>query len=246
MVLLGKIQIGVIHINISKPIKGIFFDIGHTLIYPSTGHWMLPKITEDLIDINAIYKMSINEFSSCYQKCMDYLDDNRLIKTIDEECEQFITFYSMLAKFIPKLNLTKENIELIVHDKVFNTDNYIFHDDVYDTLSALKDNYKLGLISDTWPSMENLLKEAKLYDLFDSITFSCYLGVCKPNPKMYEHAIDLINIPAEQTIFIDDHKENLIGAQKLGIQPILINTKNKKKDADFLTIFSLSEIIDYL
>lgn len=231
---------------LKKPIKGIFFDIGHTLFHPSTGHWMFPKISENLLDINGIYKMSIVEFSECYKKCIYELNNNRFVSNVNEECEQFRKFYNTLSENVPELNLTNEKIDLIVQDRLNNPDNYIFYEDVHDTLAILKDNYKLGIISDTWPSTESLLKKEGLYDLFDSLTFSCYLGVSKPHPKMYEHALSNINLPAEQTIFIDDLKENLIGAKKLGIQPVLINKKSHKKDKDFPTIFNVAEIINYL
>ena len=84
---------------------------------------------------------------------------------------------------------------------------------------------KIGIISDTWPSAECFLKEAGLYDLFDSFTFSYQLGVFKPDPKMYQDAIQKLGIPATNTFFVDDSAECLAGAAMLGITPIQIMKK---------------------
>ena len=69
------------------------------------------------------------------------------------------------------------------------------------------------------------MKEAGLYDLFDSFTFSYQLGVFKPDPKMYQDAIQKLGIPATNTFFVDDSAECLAGAAMLGITPIQIMKK---------------------
>lgn len=232
--------------NFSKSIKGIFFDIGETLNYNATTHWMFPQKTEGLINLESLNYIPIKRFNAAYKKCTSFLKKNHFVKTLDEEYECFKTFYTMLADYLPEFEFTKEKIKLIAYDKVYNVENDIFFDDVYDTFSCLSEKYKLGIISDSWPSCENKLKSANLYDFLSSVTLSCHLGVCKPDPKLFEHALELIGLPAEQTILIDDSKENLVRAKEFGMQPVLINTKSKKKDKDFLTIFSVSEILEYV
>ena len=229
-----------------KSVKGVFFDIGGTLNFNVVGHWLFPQITEALISLECIYCIPIKRFSAAYAKCTEFLSGSRCIKTLEEEFKLFVAFYTMLAGYLPELELTEEKIKLVAHDKVYNTENDVFYDDVHDTLKCLSENYRLGVISDSWPSCEQKLKAAGLYDFLSCVTLSCHLGVCKPDPKMFEHALGSIGLPAAQTVLIDDDRENLEGAQKLGIQPVLINTKSKKKDEDFLTINCVSEILEYL
>ena len=53
-------------------------------------------------------------------------------------------------------------------------------------------------------------------------TFSCFVGVFKPDPRIYLDALEKCGVPAEETVFIDDAVQNLDGAAALGITPVLI------------------------
>ena len=53
-------------------------------------------------------------------------------------------------------------------------------------------------------------------------TFSCFVGVFKPDKRIYLDALNKCGVSAEETVFIDDAVGNLDGATALGITPILI------------------------
>ena len=54
--------------------------------------------------------------------------------------------------------------------------------------------------------------------LFDDIIISGVEKIIKPDPRIYQILLDRSDIAAEQILFIDDRKENLIAAQAFGIQ----------------------------
>lgn len=60
------------------------------------------------------------------------------------------------------------------------------------------------------------LKELK----YDKAFGSCYMGIRKPNPKFYRHILKFMKCNASNAIFIDNKKENVIAARKLGILSI--------------------------
>ena len=39
----------------------------------------------------------------------------------------------------------------------------------------------------------------------------------KPDARAYQAVLDALKLPAEQTIFVDDMPDNVVGAQALGI-----------------------------
>ena len=230
-----------------KPIRGIFFDVGWTMNEPASGHWMITKKAYEYIDINVINSLPKERISKAFEQCMDYLNKNHLLKTEDDEYQQFKIFYTMFSNLLPELKISKEQIEEIAYDKVYNVKNYIFFEDTKKTIDILSKKYKLGIISDTWPSIERILKSEGLLGYFSSKTYSYNLGVYKPNPKMYDHALSTLKIPAEETIFIDDSVENLKGAMDFGIQPVLINVKGDKDVSINITkINKLSALLEYL
>ncbi len=54
------------------------------------------------------------------------------------------------------------------------------------------------------------------FDLFDDIFVSGEIGMVKPDPEIYLHALQRINRPPEECVFIDDSSANTQTAQALG------------------------------
>ena len=233
--------------NISYPVRGIFLDIGWTMNAPASGQWMTPPLFYELAGKDKYDSIPKQRIDSALSKCMDYLDGNHLIRTEGEEFEQFKVYYKMLSDQLPELDISDETIKSIAYDKVYNDQNYIFYDDVKPALTKLRRSYKLGIISDTWPSAKRVLKSAGIYELFDSVTFSCELGVYKPHNRMYEHALYSLGIDPSQTVFVDDGVSCLNGAKKHGIQPVLI-TRHKLPDGheNFIKVKDFFDLITLL
>jgi len=55
---------------------------------------------------------------------------------------------------------------------------------------------------------------------FDVFLSSCYLGLRKPDPKIFELALDVLQRDAEEVAFIDDRPGNCSAAEALGIHAI--------------------------
>ena len=59
-----------------------------------------------------------------------------------------------------------------------------------------------------------------LRKFFSAFMSSCYLGMRKPEEDIYRVAVDIIQHPPEQCVFIDDRLLNLECADRAGIQSI--------------------------
>jgi putative hydrolase of the HAD superfamily len=57
-----------------------------------------------------------------------------------------------------------------------------------------------------------------LRPLFKVALSSCYLGLRKPDPAIYERALEILGRPAERILFIDDRMENLASAEETGMK----------------------------
>lgn len=49
---------------------------------------------------------------------------------------------------------------------------------------------------------------------------SCYVGLRKPGAAIYRRALDILGMPPERVLFIDDRQENVEGAESVGIKGI--------------------------
>jgi putative hydrolase of the HAD superfamily len=57
-----------------------------------------------------------------------------------------------------------------------------------------------------------------LRSIFDGFFSSCWMGVRKPSPLIFERALGIAQVQAAGVLFVDDRERNLIPAQKLGMQ----------------------------
>ncbi len=64
------------------------------------------------------------------------------------------------------------------------------------------------------------LKKFNLLDEFDAFFSSCYLGLRKPDRKIFQIALDVLERDPEHAVFIDDRAENVAAAVSLGIHGI--------------------------
>ncbi len=82
--------------------------------------------------------------------------------------------------------------------------------------------YPLALVADGYPgTYRNVLAQHALYDCFDVFAISEEVGVVKPDPRMFAHALDQLGVSPDaygRTIMVGNHLERDIkGANALGI-----------------------------
>jgi len=58
------------------------------------------------------------------------------------------------------------------------------------------------------------------FDLFDDMVISGEVGFVKPEPEIYQIALDRISRPAQECLFIDDALPNIVQANKMGFKTI--------------------------
>lgn len=88
--------------------------------------------------------------------------------------------------------------------------------------------YKLALVADGRPgTYYNVLTHHGLYDLFDAFAISEQLGVIKPDPRMFVHALDQLGIAKEdygRTVMVGNNLERDIkGANEVGMVSVWLD-----------------------
>ncbi len=86
-------------------------------------------------------------------------------------------------------------------------------------IRALRRARRVGMITNAWPDIRRWLEnEWRIAHLFDPLIISAEVGVAKPDPRIYQLALQALGLPAHQVLFIDDFAENIAGAQAVGMQ----------------------------
>jgi putative hydrolase of the HAD superfamily len=63
---------------------------------------------------------------------------------------------------------------------------------------------------------------AEIMSLFEHVVESSKLGMRKPDPRIYRHACELLGVPPERCVYLDDLGINLKPARALGMQTIKV------------------------
>ena len=90
-----------------------------------------------------------------------------------------------------------------------------------DIIKQLKSNSRVVCGTNTIDSHYYYLLNQGNYDIFDEVYASNLMGISKPDPDFYWHILNKEGIKPENTVFVDDTEENIISAQKIGINSIL-------------------------
>jgi putative hydrolase of the HAD superfamily len=55
---------------------------------------------------------------------------------------------------------------------------------------------------------------------FNQLTWSCELGIAKPDPAIYHLTCDKLGVAPAEALFLDDKIENVRAAEQLGLQAL--------------------------
>ena len=99
-----------------------------------------------------------------------------------------------------------------------------------DFIRSLRPRYKTGLISNAWPDLRDFIVENKFDNAFDTLIISAEVGVMKPEAKIYQIALDELQVRANEAAFVDDMPVNVEAARALGIHGIIFHNPHQVKE----------------
>ena len=224
-------------------ITDVFFDLDHTL-------WDFEK--NSALAFETIFKkyqieIDLDEFLAHYVPInLKYWEMYRT-----EQITQMQLRYGRL----------KDTFDLIQYqiddDKInFLSDKYIYYlpkynhlfDGTIEILEYLTPKYKLHIITNGFAEIQNnKLNNANISHYFQTITNSEMAGVKKPNPIIFQHALDKSKAQKESSIMIGDCMEaDIYGAIHSGFDAILFNEHKKPIPENIKQVNHLLELKKHL
>ena len=213
--------------------KAIFFDFDYTLGNRDVYAYQL-------------YLRAVNENSS--------IDDPVLKEAIVQDCMIWDQKGNENKYYVQDLLKQRYGIDLQYDDFSVWWDDHLWeyavaYDDAYDTVSKLKEKgYLIGMLSNGTSEGQRLkLKHAGLDELFDAIAVSQDIGFKKPDVRLFQHAMDLLNVRPEESVMVGDiYGRDIIGAYRAGMRPVWFCVEpNMPHHADITVIHALSDLLKY-
>jgi HAD superfamily hydrolase (TIGR01509 family) len=83
----------------------------------------------------------------------------------------------------------------------------------------------LGVVSNSEGRVEEALEAAGLRDYFDVVVDSGVLGIEKPDPRIFQAALQQLRVAPEEALYVGDlYEVDVLGAQSAGMEAVLIST----------------------
>lgn len=152
---------------------------------------------------------------------MEYEDLNRIVFDSDSGLKASIGEISSAdhwAAVVRRLKRPASETTLI-RDAFFAGD--IVDRTLLEYIRSLRGKYKTGLISNAWSDLREFIVREKFGDAFDDMIISAEVGAMKPEPKIFQVALERFGVKPKEAVFVDDFPVNIEGCEKVGIRGIL-------------------------
>ena len=97
---------------------------------------------------------------------------------------------------------------------------------VYETLDQLRLHYRMAIVSDAQIAYAvPELRAVGLLNYFNPIIVSGDYGYRKPDPRLFQKALDVLQVQPQQALFLgNDVYHDIFGAQQVGMKAILVSS----------------------
>lgn len=224
-------------------VTDIFFDLDHTL-------WDFEKnsaLTFKKILVEHSIDISLESFLEVYVPAnFAFWKLYREEKITKKELryQRLKTVFDELRYEISDTMINSLSEEYINHLSSFN---HLFPNTTM-ILDYLKPSYKLHIITNGFQEIqEKKLKKSGIYSYFDQVVDSEMAGVKKPNPIIFELALERAETKPSSSIMIGDNLEaDVLGAKASGFKVLHFNAHGEDLHNHCPMITDLREIKNYL
>jgi len=225
--------------------KAVIFDLFDTLFYPVS----LQEYQRMLTEMTAALSINPDTFRRLWSETAD----SRMKGTFRSYRENIEYIYRQIGATIDETRIllaTKTRLAMVRNAAVPRSDAVA-------VLSRLKsEGYKIGLISNCSHEAIEVWDTTPFPMLFDTTVFSCLVGITKPDPRIYQLALQQLYVEPRNCIYIGDGSDQeLTGARQAGMQAVLLQIPSENKSNLYRinsedwygpVITSLNQVLDFV
>ncbi len=221
----------------------VIFDAGETLLHPhpSFVDLLARFIRERGHDVDA---SRVAAAEAALAKPLGEMFLERKLWSVSTESSR--SFWTALyERFAAELGLDHDGgLPGHLYDMFRMPEHYALFDDALPALRELRaTGYRIGIVSNFEAWLEGLLTSLEVMPFLDALVVSGVEGVEKPDPKIFEIALERIGTAAERTVYVGDSPEfDVAPALELGMRPLLIDRRGRHDPQLLPVITSLVEI----
>jgi putative hydrolase of the HAD superfamily len=209
-----------------------------------------------LLDMNSTFMFGEDRFSESedYYQTYQSLGGNRLsekqvhhaiqvcyegLSRDYEDPEQYASFPTLAQGFRLYADADAQDLPHLI-------DTFACHElgqiseDYAQYLKRLAKTHVLGLVANIWAPKDRWLMEfarVGIQNIFTTMVFSSEIGCIKPTPAIYTKALQGLELPHSEVLFVGDSlRYDMEGAKRMGFTTVWINNEhNSHPMADYVT-----------
>lgn len=223
--------------------KAVIFDLGSTL-YPETSKTSRTKTVSGIAEALSVSPVT---FAPLWNRYFEKQMHGGLMT-----CPEYIEYICrLIGVSVSSTQITNgaqvffDSIEMLLDGPRPETREVL--------ASIITSGLKNGLVSNAASYIADVWETSPLARFFDSVVFSCSVGLRKPDPRIYLLATDKMSVLPQECLYVADGKyDELSGASKVGMSAIQLRAPGENdNDADRQRwdgsiISSLKEVVSFL
>lgn len=221
-------------------IETVFLDAGGVLVFPN---WTRVSNALTRRGVNA----SAEALAAADPRARRQLDTGGTIKATNDAGRGWLYFNLVLTEAgIPLSEATDAALDEL-HEYHRETNLWEFvPDTVVPALTALRTaGYRLVVVSNANGTLHAKFDRLGLTPLVDCVLDSCEFGVEKPDPKLFEIAIERSGARPETTVHVGDlYHVDVLGARAAGLTGVLYDEAGLYDNVDCPKVGSLAEFVE--
>jgi putative hydrolase of the HAD superfamily len=225
-------------------VRAVFFDVDFTLIYPGPvfqGEGYAQFCRKYGVEVDpARFPAAVAAASAILNEAQDHIYDPEI-------------FVRYTRRIIEEMGGSGEHLEAIareVYDEWAACQHFFLYDDVTAVLRELAARgLKLGLISNSHRCLVSFQEHFELKGLIAAAVSSAEHGYMKPHSSIFEAALKLVDVRAEESVMVGDSlSHDIEGARRVGMRGVLVQRADEPVSdaADVPVIRDLTELSSLL
>jgi putative hydrolase of the HAD superfamily len=222
--------------------SAVFFDAGETLVHP---HPTFPDLFVEVlrdrgVDVDA--DTVRDRASVVFERFSAAAERKELWTTSPERSRRF--WHEVYELLLADLGVDRPELVDVVYRAFTDLSNYALFDDVKPVLEELRGSgLLLGVVSNFEEWLDGLLEAVGVRSTFDVRVISGIEGIEKPDPRIFEIAMERAGVEPSRSVYVGDNPEfDVDPALAVGMFAVLIDRRDRFPDAPGTRIRSMAEL----
>lgn len=229
-------------------IEAVFFDVGNTLLRPYPSMEAICRHVLDQFGFKATdeeLRKGIIAADRFYEE--RYWSDDTFWATEEDTSAMWVEMFAVLLEEMG-IDGDRRFMGRALYDYFGHGDRWRTFPDVVPVFERLRgEGLRLALVSNWDARLAKLCFDMGLDRYLDSVISSASVGLIKPDPHIFELALERLDVAPGRTVHVGDHYyADVLGARSVGIFPVLIDRFGFGHTADVPVIKDLFGLLELL